>query len=123
MPYLVSDLCEGKISSMREGILTGGAHTDVTVLDIIHLTPKVKQLSVEMQKGDEKVILVDRFIIALALTLMCKSKRCRPDLLHRLKMPRKYRTGILCSISSFLCTAMVPARPPPSMTWTTGTAS
>lgn len=38
MPYLVSDLFEDKISSMREGALTGGAHTDVTVLDIIHLT-------------------------------------------------------------------------------------
>lgn len=85
MPYLVSDLCEDKISSMREGALTGGAHTDVTVLDTIHLTPKVRQPSVRMQNGDEKVRLGKHFISALALTLMCNSKQCRrPDLLHRL---------------------------------------
>lgn len=70
MPYLVSDLCEDKISSMREGALTGGAHTDVTLLDTIHLTPKVRQPSVGMYTGDEKVILGDRFITALSLTLM-----------------------------------------------------
>lgn len=70
MPYLVSDLCEDKISSMREGALTGGAHTDVTLLDTIHLTPKVRQPSVGMYTGDEKVILGDRFITTLSLTLM-----------------------------------------------------
>lgn len=43
MPYLVPDLCEDKSSSMRECTLTRGAHTDMTVLDTIHLTPKVMQ--------------------------------------------------------------------------------
>lgn len=71
MPYLVSDLYEDKISSMREGTLTGGAHTDVTLLDTVHLTPKVRRPSVGMYKGDKKVILGDRFITTLSLTLMC----------------------------------------------------
>ena len=43
MPYLVPDLCEDRSSSIRDCTLTGGADTDVTVLDTIHLTPKVIQ--------------------------------------------------------------------------------
>lgn len=77
MPYLVPDLCEDRSSSIRDCTLTGGANTDVTVLDTIHLTPKVIQpFFRQMYREDEKVILRDLSVTALSLTLICKSKQC-----------------------------------------------
>lgn len=76
MPYLVPDLCQVRSSSIRDCTLTGGANTDVTVLDTIHLTPKViRPVFWGMYREDEKVILRDLFVTALSLTLICKSKQ------------------------------------------------
>lgn len=44
MPYLVPDLCEDKSSWMTECALRGGASTGTTILDTVHLTPKVTPL-------------------------------------------------------------------------------
>ena len=76
MSYLVPDLCQDRSSSIRDCTLTGGADTDMTVLDTIHLTPKVIQpFFLGMYGEDEKVRLRDLFVTALSLTLICKSKQ------------------------------------------------
>ena len=77
MPYLVPDLCEDRSASIRDCTLTGGADTDVTVLDTVHLTIKVLQPFFRgMYREDEKVILRDLFVTDLSLTLICESKQC-----------------------------------------------
>ena len=112
VPYLVPDLCEDRSASIRDCTLTGGADTDVTVLDTVHLTIKVLQPFFRgMYREDEKVILRDLFVTDLSLTLICKSKQCWIDLLHRLKALGKCRTGILCCFLLFFL-----PRPPASFT-------
>lgn len=120
MTYLVPDLCEDKSSSIRDHHPIGETNTYATALDTIHLTPKVMQPSVRLHRGCGNIIFGDHFVTALSLTVICKPKKNQPDLLHRFKMPGKYRMGITCSVTHFPEWPFSQPSPWLLLSWTTG---